>query len=89
MYTRVRVHLNNLTFCPTEIPNPTEHQDLGQQPRRSCEFTSSIQLIFFFFFKDFIYLFLERGEGSERGEKHQLVASHIPPVGDPDHNPGI
>ena len=33
------------------------------------------------FLKDFIYLFLVRGEGRE-GEKHQcVVASHTPPTG--------
>ena len=33
-----------------------------------------------YFFKDFIYLFLERGR---EGEKHQrVVASHMPPTGD-------
>ena len=34
----------------------------------------------FYFFKDFIYLFLERGrEGEREGEKHQcVVASHMP-----------
>ena len=37
-----------------------------------------------YFFKDFIYLFLDRGEGKEKeGEKHQCaVASHTPPTGD-------
>ena len=42
-------------------------------------------------FKDFIYLFLERGEGKKReGEKHQcVVASHEPPTGDLTRNPGV
>ena len=41
------------------------------------------------FFKDFIYLFLERGEGRER-EKHQcVVASPVPPTGDLACNPGM
>ena len=48
------------------------------------------------FFKDFIYLFLER-EGREKQrerninvwEKHQLIASHMPPVGDLALNPGV
>ena len=40
-------------------------------------------------FKDFIYLFLERGEGREE-EKHQyVVASHVAPIGDLAHNPGM
>ena len=35
-----------------------------------------------FFTKDFIYLFLERGEGKERGREDQgVVASHTPPLG--------
>ena len=45
----------------------------------------------FFFFKDFIYLLLERGEGKEKeGEKHQCgVASHMPPTGDLARNAGM
>ena len=40
-------------------------------------------------FKDFIYLFLERGKGREK-EKHQcVVASHTPPSGDLACNPGM
>ena len=44
-----------------------------------------------YFFKDFIYLFLERGkEGEREGEKHQcVVASHVSPTGDLAHNPGM
>ena len=43
------------------------------------------------FFKDFIYLFLERGrEGEKEGEKYQcVVASRAPPTGDLAHNPGM
>ena len=43
------------------------------------------------FFKDFIDLFLERGEGKEKeGEKHQCVlASHMSSTGDLVHNPGM
>ena len=42
------------------------------------------------FFKRFIYLLLERGEGREKeGEKHPcVVASHMPPTGDLACNPG-
>ena len=44
----------------------------------------------FNYFKDIIYLFLARGQGREKGrernidvrEKHQLVASCMPPTGD-------
>ena len=43
-----------------------------------------------FFKKDFIYLSLERGrEGRRGGEKHQcVVASRVPPTGEPASNPG-
>ena len=51
------------------------------------------------FFSDFIYLFLERGEGREKdrgreggreGKKHQcVVASRVPPTGDLASNPGM
>ena len=43
------------------------------------------------FFKDFIYLSSERGEGKEReGGKHQrVVASCTPPTEDLAHNPGM
>ena len=46
---------------------------------------------FFFFKKDFIYLFLEKGmEGEREGEKHQcVVASCAPPTGDLAHTPGM
>ena len=42
-------------------------------------------------FKDFIYLFLERGrEGEREGEKHHcMVASCTPPAGDLARNPGM
>ena len=42
-------------------------------------------------FKDFTYLFWERGrEGEREGEKHQhAVASHTPPTGDLARNPGM
>ena len=44
----------------------------------------------FFFFKDFVYLFLERGEGEREGETHQyVVASRPPPSGDRACNPGM
>ena len=43
------------------------------------------------FFKDFIYLFLERGVRREReGEEHQhVIASCMPHTGDLAQNPGI
>ena len=39
------------------------------------------------FFKDFISLFLEKGEGREK--HHCVVASRVPPTGDLAGNPGI
>ena len=36
----------------------------------------------------FIYLFLERGEGRERG-RETSIASHVPPTGDLAYNPGM
>ena len=56
---------------------------------------TSIPLIYafigWFFFKDFIYLFLERGrEGEREEEKHQCVITfHVPPTGDLARNPGM
>ena len=45
----------------------------------------------YIYFKDFIYLFLERGrEGKREGEKHQcVVASHVPPTEDLACNSGM
>ena len=47
--------------------------------------------IFYLFFKDFMFLFLERAEGKEKErEKHQcVVASCLPPTGDLACNPGM
>ena len=50
---------------------------------------------FLFFFKVYIYLFLERGEAREKErkrnisvrEKHRSVASHMPPTGGPGWQP--
>ena len=53
------------------------------------------QLAYWFFlkkfFKDFIYLFLERGtEGQREGEKQLcVVASHMPATADLACNPGM
>ena len=43
------------------------------------------------YFKDFIYLFLERGrEGKREGEEHQcVIAFHVSPTGDLASNPGM
>ena len=51
-----------------------------------------VQLFPFLFFKKILFIyFTERGrEGEREGEKHQcVVASHVPPIGDPAHNPGM
>ena len=46
---------------------------------------------FFFFFRLYSFIYLERGrEGEREGEKHQcVVASQVPPTGDLAHNPVI
>ena len=48
-------------------------------------------ILFFYNFKDFLNLFLEGGEGTEKeGNKHQCVVTcHTPPTGDLAHNPGV
>ena len=47
--------------------------------------------IYPFLFKDFIFIFRQRGrEGKREGEKHQyVVASCVPPTGDLACNPGM
>ena len=41
-------------------------------------------------FKDFIYLFLDRGERGRKRRKHQcVVPSHTPPTGDLAYSPGM
>ena len=50
-------------------------------------FPKSIDFISFFFFKEIIYLFLERGEWRER-ETSMLLLKR-PPTGDLAHNPGM
>ena len=49
------------------------------------------EMEFVIFFKDFIYLFLERGEGKEKEEeKHLCVSAFLkPPTGDLAYNPGM
>ena len=51
------------------------------------------EVLLFSFFKDFIYLFIFKERGRERGrkgEKHPyVVASRTPPTGDLACNPGI
>ena len=55
-----------------------------------CEYNTHSELKFYFL-KDFVYLFLERGRKGEReGEKHlYVVASCVPPTGDLACNPGM
>ena len=56
-----------------------------------------LRVRYFFFFEDFIYLFVERQEGREKerernidvGEKIRSVASCMPPTGDLARNPGL
>ena len=53
--------------------------------------------IYFLFFKYFIHIFLDRGEGKEKQrkrntdvwEKHRSVASHMLPNQGPNCNPGL
>ena len=52
-----------------------------------------------YLFKDFVYLFSQRGErkifrerrreGKREGDRHPSVSSHRPPTGDPARNPGM
>ena len=56
--------------------------------------TLGLAMISFFkiLFKDFIYLFLERGEGKEKERERNInvwFASCTPPIGDLAHNPGM
>ena len=54
-------------------------------------------MVLFYFLNDFIYLFLERGEGRKKEkernipmqEKQWSVASHMLSTGDLAHNPGM
>ena len=45
----------------------------------------------FFFWKDFIYLFLERWERKEKERERNINVwlPHVPPAGDLAHNPGM
>ena len=54
-----------------------------------CRGFAAKNLLFIYLF---IYLFIwgARREGGREGEKHQcVVAYHMPPAGDLDHNPGM
>ena len=58
-------------------------QPAGQGLECQAKHFGCQQLKEVFVFKDFIYLFSERGrEGEREGEKHQSVASCTPPTGD-------
>ena len=85
------VLLNPLTSSPTPY-NPLLS---GNHQNTPCIHDSvSVLLVclvcfYFYFFKDFIYLFLERGEGREK-EKHQcVVASSMLPTVYLACNPGM
>ena len=64
---------------------------VGKKNKIWIIFSRMFSKLFLLFFKDFIYLFLERGRVGEReGEKHQcVVASHVAPTGDLARNPGM
>ena len=64
---------------------------VGKKNKILIIFSRMFSKLFLLFFKDFIYLFLERGRVGEReGEKHQcVVASHVAPTGDLARNPGM
>ena len=45
---------------------------------------------YFLIFLKIVFIFRERGqEGEREGDKHQLVASQMPPTGDLASNPGM
>ena len=73
-------------YCPF-----FQRSEFKEQEGKSLFFITLLSLVYKFFKKDFIYLFLERGrEGVREGEKHQcVVASHTPPTGDLACNPGM
>ena len=51
-----------------------------------------LRILHFYFFKDFIYLFLERGEGKEKERKRNIncgCLSCTPPTGYRALNPGM
>ena len=55
------------------------------------EVNEKLIFAFYIFFKFYLFVFRERGrEGEREGEKHQyVVASHMPPTGNPAGNPGM
>ena len=80
----------SLQACP--VPEEVLHVFFPSSILKWLHKNSPI-LIFFLFFKGFIYLFIFRKsgrEGEREGEKHQcVVAYHAPPTGDLAHNPGM
>ena len=66
------------------------HFFLGSFSKPPFFCTHTYRVHCFLFVRDFIYLFLERGEGKENeGEKHQcVVGSRVCPTGDLACNPG-
>ena len=72
------------------------HLEIYHTIQQTILWSYSLSKTTFCLFIEFIYLFLEKGEGKEKEreknidvwEKHPLVAS-VPPAGDLAHNPGM
>ena len=74
-------------FC---INKKKTHVGMGMCLQMHLPLLKAFHPNFFLFLKDFTYLFLERGKGGRKGEKHQcVVASRVPPTGDLACNPGM
>ena len=71
-------------FCGAQHSTPLTSACMETDPPMGYPLTKT-------FFKDFIYLFLQRGRKGEReGEKHPcVVASQVPPTGELARNPGM
>ena len=100
------VQASAVFLCPLRLSPPlvavllssVEHVAIPQRLALALLFFSLCTLpghLFFFFFKIFIYLFLERGKGGRKRGKHQCVRetpasclSHAPNWG-PGPNPGM
>ena len=61
---------------------------LGKNRQQDSRYSGGCLMQYFSFLKDYIYLFLEKGEGKERGRETQcVVASCTSPMGDLACNP--
>ena len=86
--------LNFLTIFIRHSPTPLPSDNCQSV---LCIYESVSILFVYLFFKYFIYLLLQRGEGREQErernidmqEKHQLAASRMPTTGDLAHNPAM